>query len=508
MKKTIVIAFLVIFCSCLNKFITRTDKNAANTQATDYYLSQPAMDEGIPGHIDQADIEKGLWSVEQLKLAGEQLFLSQFTPADGFGRPGATGNNAPTRRPLGTDVLFTRTAGPDANSCFSCHHSPSVGGAGDFTVNVFSGLGARQPVLFSIDPKLSAERGTPELNGSGIIEMLAREMTMALHQIRNEAQSTAKKERKNIRKQLMAKGVSFGFVTAEPDGTLRLHEVEGIDRDLVVRPWTQKGTVTSLRTFTVNASNLHHGMQASERFGLSLTGSDDFDRDGVRDELTEGDITALVIFQAALNAPGRVLPADKEKQMRINEGALLFKETGCQSCHKPELVLDNPVFSEPGPFNLEGTLRQKEVKKIFFLNLLKDMNKPALYLNENKQAVVRVFTDFKRHRISDSEKPHFGNEDMVEGLTSTDEFITRRLWAVGNTAPYGHRGDIMTLREAILHHGGEAREARLSFEKLSVTTQEKIVEFLKSMQVLPNGAKPVVVKKEEKIHLPYMKKQK
>ena len=69
--------------------------------------------------------------MEELKIAGERLFLAQFTRKDGMGRPGATGNSAPTLRPLGTHILFTRTAGPDANSCFSCHRSPSVGGAGD-----------------------------------------------------------------------------------------------------------------------------------------------------------------------------------------------------------------------------------------------------------------------------------------------------------------------------------------------------------------------------------------
>ena len=222
---------------------------------------------------------------------------------------------------------------------------------------------------------------------------------------------------------------------------MRLSEVEGVDRDLVIRPWTQKGTISSLRTFTINATNLHHGMQASERFGLRLTGSFDFDRDGIDNELTEGDITAMVVFQASLNIPGQILPSDKRQRQRVAEGEILFNNSKCASCHIPELELNDPVYTEPGLYNLEGTLRQKDTKKLVYLDLTKDIAKPRLKRESNKY-IVRAFTDLKRHRIADAEKTHFGNEEMVEGLTSTDEFLTRRLWAVGNTVPYGHRGDL------------------------------------------------------------------
>lgn len=500
MKQLLVVMSLVLLCSCLNRMFV-SGRNAGT--GSNFFISQPAVERGVPGHILQQDIENGLWSIEQLKIAGEKLFLSQFTLADGMGRPGATGNNAPTRRPLGTDVVFARTAGPDANSCFSCHRSPSIGGAGDFTVNVFGGLGARQPVMFSTDPKLSAERGTPELNGSGAIELLAREMTVELHTIREETIAEAKRTRSTVRKKLITKGISYGYVIAEATGTLKLNEVEGIDRDLVVRPWTQKGTVTSLRTFTVNAMNLHHGMQATERFGIRLTGSEDFDRDGVKDELTEGDITAMVIFQASLNIPGQLLPKNELQRKRIAEGEVLFKGSQCATCHLPELVLNNPVFAEPGLYNLEGTLRQKEVKKLVYMDLTKDIAKPMLSRGSQDKIIVKAYSDFKRHRIADSERPYFGNEDMVEGLTSTDEFITRRLWAVGNTAPYGHRGDIMTLREAIHHHGGEARAARIEFDAMSHDDQQKIIEFLKSLQVLPNDSKKVMIDNTNEKPLPY-----
>lgn len=469
----------------------------------DGFLWQPHRSRIKPGRVDWDDIEKGKWSAEQLRKAGELLFIAQFTREDGAGRPGATGNPSPTRRPLGTGQSFVRTAGPDANACASCHNRPNVGGAGDFVANVFAGLGARHPIFLSTDPSFSAERDTPELHGAGAIELLAREMTTELHTIRARAIAVARANSSRIRLPLTAKGVEFGHIIANADGTADLHEIEGIDRDLVVRPWGQKGVVTSLRTFTVNAMNLHHGMQAVERFGFHLTGSADFDRDGMTDELSEGDIAALVVFQATVSVPGRVLPRDAHRRRLMQRGEELFRASRCAHCHKPELPLDSTMFTEPSLYNLEGTLRGKDVTRLLEFDLAKTGPGPHLAPSENGRYYVRAFTDLKRHRISDAERPHFGNETMVEGLTSIDEFITRRLWAVGSTAPYGHRGDLTTLREAIHHHGGEARESRLEFEGLAKVDQDAIIEFLQSLQVVPNGSSALLIEPRA-VNLPYV----
>jgi di-heme oxidoreductase (putative peroxidase) len=51
-----------------------------------------------------------------------------------------------------------------------------------------------------------------------------------------------------------------------------------------------------------------------------------------------------------------------------------------------------------------------------------------------------------------------------------------------------NRGDLTTITEAILRHAGEARPQRERFAALSNAQQKEIVEFLKQLQVLPNGA--------------------
>ena len=437
-------------------------------------------------HIDQADVEAGIVDARTLIAAGGHLFTARFTAADGAGRPGATGSGLPTRRPLVNARPFLRTSGPDANSCAGCHHQPAIGGGGEFVSNVFVGAQEREPVLLSVSPEFSAERGTTEMNGAGLIELLAREMTAELHAIRDAAVKEAKAARASVRRPLVAKGVDFGYLVALPTGEVDAAGAAGIDKDLVIRPWSQKGVVTSLRTFTITALNHHHGMQAVERYGVRRTGARDFDRDGVEDELTVGDITALILFQATLQPPRQILPADKARRRAVARGEKVFGDTGCAGCHRPALVLRNPVYTEPGPYNLEGTLRLGEASRPVAADLTALPWEETLKRTPEGGVIVRAFTDLKRHRIADDEEPFFRNEIVTQGFAPTDEFLTRRLWGVGNTGPYGHRGDVTTLHEVILYHGGEARAAKLAYKSLSETDRTALVEFLKSLRVVPD----------------------
>ena len=56
-----------------------------------------------------------------------------------------------------------------------------------------------------------------------------------------------------------------------------------------------------------------------------------------------------------------------------------------------------------------------------------------------------------------------------------------------------HHGKFTTAREAVEAHHGEAEDSRKKFEQLSPEKQDAVIEFLKSLQVLPPGAKSLVV---------------
>ena len=245
-------------------------------------------------------------ALKALRDSGEQLFSARFTRLDGAGRPMATQAIIPTVRKRAARDAFSRTAGLDANACASCHHQPIVGGAGDFAANVFVSEGFVHSDFDTTDPQFSNERNTNHLFGAGLVELLAREMTAELHALRDQALARARRTGTVVEQALLTKGVEFGHLQVEPDGIVDTGRVVGVDTDLVVRPFSHKGVMTSLRQFTINALNHHHGIQAPERFGARWTGTTDHDQDGVIDEISDGDVSALVAWQAALPPP---LPA-------------------------------------------------------------------------------------------------------------------------------------------------------------------------------------------------------
>jgi hypothetical protein len=314
--------------------------------------------------------------------------------------------------------------------------------------------------------------------------MLAREMTEDLHAIREAARAQAASSNQPIRKLLSTKGVSFGAITANPNGTYGTAEVEGVDTDLIVKPFHQKRVVNSLRVFTVNAFNHHHGLQAVERFGTARTGEADFDEDGVPNELTEGDITAATIFQAAMPSPGQVLPSTPSERSLARLGERLFAEIGCGDCHRPALPLRSSIFTEPNPYNPPGNLRPSDVTRPFSFDLARLPGGRGVE-RSGRGAIVRAFTDLKRHVISDEADPFFANEKLIQGGVPTNQFITRKLWDCGSSGPWGHRGDCSTIGEAILHHAGEARPHRNRYADLGASGQRAIVAFLETLRVVP-----------------------
>ncbi|HEY9058428.1 MAG TPA: hypothetical protein VIN77_14855, partial [Aurantimonas sp.] len=208
---------------------------------------EPAWREtAIKQRIDPASLS-GLLSAEALRdLAqkGRALFEARFTILDGAGRPNATQAIVPTASRRPAEQAFQRLAGPDANACVSCHNEPVTGGAGGFVTNVFVSEGFESADFDTLDPQFSNERGTNHLFGAGLVELLAREMTADLVAARARALRQARASGEAARMDLASKGVSFGRITALPDGSVDLAELDGVDADLVVRPFTQKGVMT------------------------------------------------------------------------------------------------------------------------------------------------------------------------------------------------------------------------------------------------------------------------
>ncbi len=459
---------------------------AAASESPDAAVNIPWAEQAVkrPAQLNQA--LQGTLNIEQLTLLteyGEQLFSASFTQADGVGRPMATQAIIPTKRRRAGLKTFLRTAGLDANACSSCHHQPVIGGAGDFAANVFVSEGFNHADFDSLDPQFSNERNTNHLFGAGLIELLAREMSTDLQSIRSTALSSARAKQQSISAVLLAKGVNFGEITAYPDGVVDLSKIDGVDTDLVIRPFSQKGVMTSLRQFSINALNHHHGMQANERFGARWTGEADFDQDEKSDELSATDVSALVAWQATLRPPIRKQPEHEGWQKAALRGERLFNDSGCVACHKPALPLKSLSFADPGAWDMAGTLRTADVSTPANYNLeLLEWSK-TLPRNEEGEVMVPLFGDLKRHRIADSEVSALSNELLSQRFVARDVFMTAELWGVGSTAPYGHRGDMTTLDEVIQAHGGAGRAAREAYLQLDDVARLDIVAFLKTLVI-------------------------
>jgi hypothetical protein len=376
--------------------------------------------------------------------------------------------------------------------------------------NVFVLAQTLDPVTESVNGEFSNERNTVGMFGAGPIEMLAREMTADLHTIRDTALAEAEQSQQPVSLSLDTKGIHFGTITALPDGTFDTSGVRGVDLDLIVKPLHQAGKVVSLREFTNNAMNHHHGMQPEERFELNPEKGEDFDEDGIARELTIGDITAVTLWQASLATPGQLLPDTIADQGQVNLGETLFAGIGCTSCHLPELLLEDRHFVEPNPYNPIDNW-DDETQSVSFDMTAEGQDQRLERRGDG--AIVRAYTDLKRHNLCDPlDHPDpirfLCNEQLAQnrpdedGRPGSEFFLTRKLWDVGNSGPYGHRGDLTTLTQAIIVHGGEARPARDAFVALSTEDKAAIITFLKTLQVLPPGTERIMTVSEAEMPQP------
>jgi len=442
----------------------------------------PAM----PAHYGQPTVLA--MPLNKVFALGQQIFVTNFNACDGAGRPATTGTGAARTANPEMGPRNTRVSAPEADSCAGCHNQPQPGGAGDFVANVFVLAQAADPVSrIILNEDFSNtwdERNTLGMFGSGAIEMLGREMSADLLGEQKSAISSAQSSGQNVTVNLQTKGVSFGALTAHPDGTVDTSAVAGVDPDLIIKPFGRKGAFRSVRDFTVTAMNQHHGMQAVERFGTDT----DPDGDGVTNELLIGDITAVTIFQAALPAP--TVTTQGLDPAAASHGADLFNKVGCTGCHLPSLTLTSTRFCDPDPQNPSNTFNDASQSYCF------DLSQTGIHGN-----TVPAYTDLKRHVICDSNKPHYCNEPAspVQASDSNfpiaeDQFLSAKLWDTGNSGPWGHRGDLDTIYAAITAHGGEATTSESQYEALSNSDQLAIVTFLKTLQmpILPTNQDPNV----------------
>lgn len=327
-------------------------------------------------NIDQTQLLAGKYPLRKVLESGGQFFTTPFIPVDGMGKgdgmgEGANGPRAKQRAamyPANPTFPFLRVNGLDSQSCYECHNTigsyrepgtlsnglirkpGTVSGSGGFNSDAFINPDFPTPLTELV-------RNPPHVFGTGYTQQLASEMTFELQLLLQEAHAAAKANPGVAQSQkLMAKTTDFGVLsTTYSSSTNTFNDdfsgVVGVANDLVVRPFQWKGIASSVRHFVRDALDFHFSMQAVEKVGAQ-----DCDKDKVFNEVSVGNLSAIVSFVAMTRPPAQEIPPGQAKQ--VNLGAQLFQGKGspriasgllCATCHTPSLKLDTAVLTIENP---------------------------------------------------------------------------------------------------------------------------------------------------------------
>jgi hypothetical protein len=447
--------------------------------------------ENVPGEgpalgdrITQDMVENDL-SLKRIRKEGLRIFSTPFNLFDGLGDGPINHLDkvSPGGRPtLQNNGIFLRMNGLDSQTCLECHSILSnatipatfaVGGVGAVSDSAFPGV---------IDPDIddsdnngfAAIQGRfinpPFSFGSGLVELLGKEMTTDLQALKDIAVANPDEPIP-----LVTKGVSFGFILFDSDtSTFDTSNVVGIDEDLVVRPFGRKGCCATIRDFDTGAMQFHHGIQPVDVVGEGV----DADGDGVANELTVGELSALHIFQVALEWPVETAQNDQARN-----GKHIFQTIGCAECHVPKLRTNRSKLPVCFP----------EIDTDPFANIYKEIDlrkNPPKFKKKGHGVRVKLYSDLKRHNMGDSLAESTGSQQ--DGV-----FITARLWGIADTSPYLHDGRAVTLTDAILMHGGEAQAARDAFNILFDSEKLDLLAFLRTLRTPKNPGRDLLSKEED-----------
>src|SRR5258708_2614949 len=408
---------------------------------------------------------------------GRQLFQRKFTRLQGQG-PNDQDGVAQGGSTINTNLAIGAGL---ADSCAACHGRPrgSAGAGGDVVTRPDS-------------------RDAPHLFGLGIKEMLADEITTDLRGIRDQAIADAIKKQRPVKKPLVSKGVNYGFIAGNPDGSVDASQVTGVDPDLRVKPFFAEGSTISIREFVVGALHKEMGMEASldpdliaaqtgrvvTPSGMVLDGTKDKISAPPTSDVNGNEVDPAIVDHLEFYLLNYFKPAHDAQNATIDHGRQVFARIGCASCHMQSFtinhdrrVADVETVSDTtkGIFNSLFATATPLVQTVNDNSGYPPLKLPA----GNSFAVNDIFTDFKRHDLG----PNFYERNWDGTLQK--QFLTRPLWGVGSTGPYGHDGRSMTLDNVILRHGGESLASRNAYAALPGSDSDALLKFLNSLILFP-----------------------
>ena len=378
--------------------------------------------------------------------AGEELFLHEWTPHD----PLAGGGD-------GLGPVY------NATSCVACHFQNGVGGSGGLAENVttFAIPRSKGPVhqgtlhahstldreeyLNDLSPDLPHERAIP------LYLLVSKEGALDAALMKIPRNGTISQ-----RNSIALYGA--GLIESIPNAAIFANSRQ-------VREAGESGSKDRLRVLgrvsQVRSSRLgRFGWKAqssrlAEFVRMACASELGLDNPGLhqdtplfgpvvypkQNDLTDFQCNQLTMFVASLPRPEERVPADPGVAAEAASGKRVFRAMGCANCHVPRLGDVDALYSD-------------------------------LLLHDMGNALAGGGSYFES-----SESP------------KSTEWRTPPLWGVADSAPYLHDGRAPTLEAAIRMHGGQGTDARERFEQASLSEQQQLLAFLRTLRA-PASAKP------------------
>lgn len=513
-------------------------------------------------NIVQDKLLNGDYSLGKVLEAGQNQFNNPFLPENGHGE-GEHGPRSLQRKvwnPRGGTTQdpqawpFLRVNGIDSQSCFECHNTigtfnapgsktvakvrkPSAqGGSAGAASTAFINDQFPEALEQLLDPNPKTKavltkfaRNPPHVFGAGYTQRLATEMTIELMAQAKSAQLAGIAQPNQTQSiALKTKGSSFGQYSVMCSSstisscTALTENVDGVQDDLIVRPFQWGGIASSVRHFARDALDFHFSVQAVEKVGHK-----DCDQDGLIDEMTVGNVSALTAYVTMFRPP--VQSVETSLKSSVDNGEKLFEQVGCVNCHSPSLTIDEatltimtpdiPTEMEKCPEEvaqlthrvkdhdvvseakmvINSAMQEIKIRKAIengdklTAEAIFQMMKPYLtqransqlakgnfqidlnLSNETKASVpayvwprlphdgtkvkVPLYSDLKLHYMGKALSDNYAQPTDGKYAAQPGVYVTRSLWGVANTSPYMHDGRARTLREAVLLHGASGSDA-------------------------------------------------
>src|SRR5207245_8666337 len=156
---------------------------------------------------------------------------------------------------------------------------------------------------------------------------------------------------------LVTKGISFGSITGNPDGSVSTSEVQGVDPDLRIRPFFAQGGTISMREFIVGALNAEMGLQASldpdlaaassgQRVitpsGMVLDGSlDKIEAPPAPDQFNGNEIDVAIVDHLEFYLLNYFKPGTYQQDASTQHGLQVFNKLTCSRCHVQNVTINH-----------------------------------------------------------------------------------------------------------------------------------------------------------------------